>query len=865
MADPRGEGQGGPAVEQWWAQTGEEVAEVLGTDPRRGLDTRQVDEMRARYGRSEIPGTEPTGFRELLWESLTSPMMLLLLAVAGISLALGQWREAAVMAFVVLTYVGVELINKGRTDRTLARLRQLQKPEALVIRAGERLEIAIDELVVGDLIPLAPGTRIAGDGRLLSSAGLLINEAPLTGESAPQAKDAGAVAAPEAPLAERPGAVYAGTTVLDGEGMALVVALGADTALGQVAELAAGAAEQRTPLQQEMADLARTLAYVALVVSLLIPAIGWLRGLDLEEMVLTWLSLTFLMVPGQPPIIITMALALAAFELARSGIIARRLAGAETLGSVTALLSDKTGTLTENRMVLEGVLTGDGALAPADDDAAMAAFLHGALPSIPEHSKEPTDRALTEASRALESADGVGGETGTLVDEIGFSRGGAFRAMVYASEGGRRRFLTGRPAYLIERADRWLDGGEARPWDDGARAALLERVEALAQEGKRITAYALDGSDTAAATPEALTFVGCAVIADPVRAGAGETLGTLARAGVRTVMVTGDIPATARYVAEEVGLDAGAIMTGSEIEEMDSEALERAVRSSAVFARTTPEHKLRLVEAMQRQAETVAVTGDGVNDAPALRSAHLGIAMGERGTDVARDAADLILTDDDLTHLIEGVAIGRKAYDNFRKGITYYLSAKAILLTSFIIPLAIGVPFPFAPIQIIATELLMDLASSTIFITEAAEPNVLERKPRRGARFLSRTVGLQILRNSVGLVVAILAVYLGSLAMGASTASARTAAWATWLLGHICLALNLKQERVPLLRQGLLSNRFAAGWLAGMVVLVLGMTFVPAVQAVLETSSLTLAQWVAVIAGAVLSSAWIEARKWVVR
>jgi Ca2+-transporting ATPase len=328
-------------------------------------------------------------------------------------------------------------------------------------------------------------------------------------------------------------------------------------------------------------------------------------------------------------------------------------------------------------------------------------------------------------------------------------------------------------------------------------------------------------------------------------------------------LVTGDNEVTARYVAEQVGLDASEALTGSDIAQLTEEELEKAVRDVGVFARTTPEQKLSLVQALQRQDEVVAVTGDGVNDAPALRTGHVGVAMGATGTDVAREAAEIVLTDDDFSHLPDGVAIGRKAYENFRKGITYYLSAKMILLTAFLVPLIVRKPFPFAPIQIIAIELLMDLASSTIFISEEAEPGLMAQGPRRRRRYLSWAVGLRILRNMVGPAAAILVSYFVSLSLGYGVRSARTAAFATWLLGHIVLALNLKQEKVPLLRQGLLSNRFGAGWLVGMIALVLLMTQVPFVQEALQTTNLAGVQWLLVVLGALLGSVWLEIYKWI--
>lgn len=671
---------------------------------------------------------------------------------------------------------------------------------------------------------------------------------------------------------------------MDGQEKALVVAVGKDSELGGIARLAIRPENEPTPLQQEMNSLARALAVVAVAISLLIPLLGLLRGYGLQQMVLTWLSLTFLMVPGQPPIIIAMALALASLELARKQVVVRQLHGAETLGAVTVVLGDKTGTMTENKMALNSVLLPDGeqvqvghanrneasaeerdagSARPADiqHPADLARFFQFALQAIPEDARDPTDLAMVNAAANLQGFRMP--ERGRPVNQVGFSRSNTYRALEYQRDSEHRTFVTGRPEFVIDRADRKQTQDGVTPWQPEDRERFKARIEDLAAQGLRVTAYGYRDGPLGESEPTGLVFLGAAVISDPIRPEVKDAVAQLREAEILVVMVTGDTPRTASYVAREVGLNGDHALSGRELEGQPDSRYDDAIRGTQVFARTTPEQKLRLVEAFKRLGETVAVTGDGVNDAPALHTAHVGIAMGQKGTDVAREAADLVLTDDNFARLPDGVAVGRKAYDNFSKGITYYLSAKAILLTIFIIPLVAGMPFPFAPIQIIFTELLMDLASSTIFVTEQAEPDLLARRPRPRTRFLSWKVARRILRNSVGLVTAILIVYAGSLALGYGLASARTAAFATWLLGHILLAMNLKQSRTPLLKQGLLSNRSAASWLAGMVLLILPMTFVEPVRSVLGTARLSGTQWLGMLVGALLASGWIEAWKWV--
>ena len=514
------ESPGMPDLPQnWWAIPGEQLAGFFGISPETGLDLDKISSMQAKYGVNLLQGQGPSSLARLLWQSIKSPMMILLLAIAGISLALRQVREAIVMVFVVAMYVSIELINKARSDRTMARLRALQMPTATVFRESRQQTIPVGELCVGDLLVVQTGTRIPADARLISSTGLLVNEGSLTGESAPQTKDATAIVPPEAPLAERPTAIFSGTTVLDGQGIGMVMAVGLKSELGRISALSASSVSTSTPLQKEMLDLARTLAFVAIGVSCLIPLIGWFRGYDLQQMLLTWLSLTFLMVPGQPPVIITMALALAAFELTQKQVIVRRLQGAETLGSVNTIVSDKTGTMTENVMAFDRLILGNGHMLATNqvDTSQMPIWLDffaKALPAIPKSTNNPIDLAVLSMARELRISSQYAGR---IIHQVGFATGKFYRSLTYEQANENQLFLAGSPEFIIGQCAQTMVGGQQSDWDEEGRNRVLSAVQRLASEGKRITAYAFRTLPVASDLPDELIFVGCAVFADPIR------------------------------------------------------------------------------------------------------------------------------------------------------------------------------------------------------------------------------------------------------------------------------------------------------------------------------------------------------------
>lgn len=826
-------------MSEWWTCSISNLANFYNTDIKTGLSEIQVQKNAEKFGINTFTELKTASTFSLLIEGIKSPMMLLLLSIAVLSLIFSEYLEAAVMIFVVLAYVFIELINKARTDRTLKQLKALAQPTLTVIRAGNKSEIASSELVVGDLIVLSSGVRVPADGRIIESKGMVVDESALTGESNPVRKDAESEVLKEAQLTERTNSVFLGTVVLDGEGTVLVTAVGEKSEFGKIAREVQITKKENTYLQNAMINLTKMLAVVAIAVSLIVPGIGVLRGLGFQQMVITWLALTFLMVPGQPPIMITMALALASFELAKENVVTKRLRGTETLGFVTVVATDKTGTVTENKIHLKKFISAEG------NELEPSIVKDKILLSLPEHSRDPTDEAI------LEALGGIQSEKITPNIFIGFARGQPWRILVYKKDNGFFHAIAGKPEILINSSN--LPKKE--------KEKLLEILEKETAAGERVVAYAVrifDKPDTDRLIN--LDFVALAILTDPVREGVKEAIASLELAGVKTIIVTGDHPGTAKAVAEKIGLS-GEVVTGDQIDRLNDEELREMVKKTRVFARVTPLQKLQLIKTLQADGEKVAMIGDGINDAAAIKSADVGIAMGKMGTDLAKESADLVLTDDNYVHIPDAIANGRKSLDNFQKGITYYLTAKAILLSIFLIPLIFGIPFPLTPIHIIIIELLMDLASSTIFVTEPKEPDLLQRMPENIQEYLKSTILENIFVNGIGLALGITVLYIFLYFQTGDLVLAQTAAFSTWLLGHICLALNMKQRQLPLLKQGIFSNRFAVLWLAGMIVLTVMMTNIPIVFPYLKTTFLPLSVWEIILIVVIISTFWIEIKK----
>lgn len=730
-----------------------------------GLTPEEVAQRPTAAVRTERSKTSAV-LREI-GESAVEPLQLLLVVVGVLSAIFGEVRDAIAIFAIIVLVSAVEAISEVRAKRALRALRELSAPGALVRRAGVPVVVPLSALVVGDVLLVEAGTIVAADARVVEADGLATDESRLTGEPAAVAKGPEPVDA-DAPLAERSSMLYAGTAVVAGTGEGVVVAVGDDTQIGRLGRLVAQAKEPATPLQRTMAELARAALIVAVTACALVPFVGVLRGQPPREMLLDGLTLAFATIPEELPILVTVLVALGGLRLAQQGVLLRRLRAAEAVGAMTVLLADKTGTLTENRLVIERI---DG---DRERVLAVAAAAHGAAAA-----QDTVDRALVEAAGEPASSERLA--------HYPFDPVRRRESSVWRHPGGVWVAVKGAPEAVLEACA--MSGTE--------RGSVLARVARLADDGLRVIAVAerhVTRVPRGAADAEAdLDFVGLVAFRDPLRAGVRDAVTELAASGVRTIVVSGDHPETVAAAARESGVRAPEVLHGgAALDTLDDDELAGRLRGEAVIARATPEDKLRLVRILQERGEAVAVTGDGVNDAPALAAANVGIAMGARGTDLAREASDLVLVDDAYPRIVAAVQGGRGLASQLRRSVAFYLGAKVALVLVIAVPLALGLPAPFHPVHIVVLELFMDVGASVAFVSEPTAPATMDRPPRDPAsRFLDRTQLSAIALTAAALTVAVLPAFLIVRAQS-GTGMAIAAAVGGWLTANVAIAWSLR-------------------------------------------------------------------------
>lgn len=778
-----------------------------------GLSAETAAQRLAAEGANALPSREAKSTAAIALGVVREPMFLLLIAAAAIYVALGDLGEALVLAASVLVMIAIAVVQERKAERALDALRELSSPRALVIRDAEKRRIAGAEVVRGDLVVLAEGDRVPADARLLEASDLEVDESLLTGESLAVAKHAG-------------DSVFSGTLAVKGQGRAEVTATGARSELGRIGVSLTGLESEKTALERETARLVKLVAVLALALSIALAAVHFaIRGEALAA-VLAGVTLAMAILPEEFPVVLMVFLALGAWRISRHGVLTRRVPAIEMLGAATVLCVDKTGTLTQNRMqVVE--------TPPAVIDIA-------ALACEPDPF-DPMDRAIVAAA----AADAIAQRASWKL-ERDYPFTAEFLAVCHfwrAQDGRVQVAVKGAPETVLRLCGR-LD--------------LTPDIAKAASRGLRLLGVAQaswNGAPLDDPTRYPYRWVGFLALADPLRASVPEAVALCRRAGIRVVMITGDYPGTAAEIARQAGLASGPVMTGAELQRMDDAALRRAVREASVFARVLPQQKLRLVLALKASGEVVAMTGDGVNDAPALKAAHIGIAMGKRGTDVAREAAALVLLEDDFGSIVRTVRLGRRIYENLRAAMGYIVAVHVPTAAMSFLPLVLGWPLLLYPVHIVFLEFVIDPACSVAFESEPAEERAMERAPRPVAErlFNARMLGTS-LAFGLAVLAAVMVVYASAVHAERNDGEARALGFAAIVFGNLGLITAYRARRTGLLAA--LAQRNPAFWwiVAASLAALLAVLYIPAAAAIFRFSPPDSAALLAAAAVAVLTA-----------
>ena len=760
----------------------------------KGLSEAEAAKLLKEVGYNELPSSKPRTILAIAWEVVKEPMFLLLVAGGLVYLLLGDLQGALMLLGFVLVVMGITFFQERKTERALESLRDLSSPRALVIRDGVDKRIAGRDVVPGDLIVLAEGDRVAADAVLLRSTNLSADESLLTGESVSVRKVC-CMSTEDLPVMARPGGddlpfVYSGSLVVQGQGVAVVRATGISTEMGKIGKALQKVESEETALQKETNLLVRNLAILGLSLCLLVViAYGMTRG-DWLQGLLAGITMAMAVLPEEFPVVLTIFLALGAWRISQSNVLTRRVPTIETLGSATVLCVDKTGTLTLNLMKVKKIFAGGEFFELDDGKDSLPDAIHEVIEfSILASSIDPFD-PMEKAFRRLGEDYLAKTEhmhrDWELVKEYPLSKKLLAMSRVWRSPFGKEYVIAakGAPEAIIELCHVDLNRQEE----------LSRAVQVMAQQGMRVLGVAtapLQEMDLPDGQHDFdFKFLGLIGMEDPVRPGVQKAIKECYSAGIRVVMITGDNPGTAQAIARQIGFPSDQVITGPELEKLSDPELQNQVRNICIFSRVMPEQKLRLVLALKANGEVVAMTGDGVNDAPALKAANIGIAMGKRGTDVAREAASLVLLDDDFSSIVKAVRLGRRIFDNIKKAMAYILAIHVPIAGMSLIPVLLEWPLIFFPIHVVFLELIIDPACSIAFEAEPEEKDVMLRQPRDPNKplFSRRTLGLSLLQG-VSVLIIVLAVFAVSLYRGQGESEARAMTYTTLVIANLSLIL----------------------------------------------------------------------------
>jgi len=891
-------------VETWHAISQKDVLGKLDVTREEGLAVQEAENRLQKFGYNELEEGERTTIWEMLLDQVSDFVVILLLVAAVISALLGDWVESgAIMTIVVLNAV-LGVIQERRAEEALAALKKMSAPDADVLRGGHRKSVSSREVVPGDIVFLEAGNYVPADVRLLESINLKINEAALTGESVPVSKNAGKQLEKDISLGDRKTMAFTGTMVTYGRGVGVVVNTGMSSEIGQIAEMLQDVEGEETPLQKRLDRFGQTLGWAALAISAIIFVVGMVRGTAPLEMFIIAVSLAIAAVPEGLPAVVTITLALGMQEMIERNALIRRLSSVETLGSATIICSDKTGTLTQNEMTVTRVavdgefitVTGsgyqpEGKFLQDDEEVDLAvnypgirtALWIGALNNdasletdyddegrrVHRMVGDPTEGALLVAAQKAGALPEPLAQSYPRIEEIPFDSERKRMVTIHNIDQPKKEDVSpfldndrqawyvvtskGAPDVILDRCTHYQAiNDEVKPLNDEQRRRILEANDNMTGDALRVLGVAykviddLDKDENGLPDDieNGLIFVGLLGMIDPARPEVVPALQKARQAGVRTAMITGDYPNTARAIAQEINLlqEGHEVITGKDLDALSDEELKKQVLKTDVYARVSPQHKVRIVDAFKANNEVVAMTGDGVNDAPSIKRSDIGIAMGITGTDVAKETADMVLTDDNYASIVAAVEQGRVIYSNIRKFVYFLISCNMAEIATIFLATMAGFKSPLSAIQLLWLNLITDGAPALALGVEKGDPDLMRRPPRDPEEpilnhFMRRGIALQTL--------AITAVTLGAYWIGLQNypSMAATMAFVTLSFSELLRAFTARSERYPILSLGMFNNRTMNWAILSSLVLLLVVVYVPFLQNVFDTVPLTWTQW----------------------
>ena len=869
----------------WYSLKKEEISSKLNTDLKSGLSSEEAKKRLDEVGYNELVGKKGETIWQMLLEQFKDFLVLILIGASLVSAVVGETTDAIVIILIVILNAILGVVQEARASKALEALKKMAAPEAKVIRDGKVVEIPARELVPGDIVILEAGNYVPADLRLIESINLKIDEASLTGESVPSEKNAEVVLGGEVPLGDRNNSAFMGTVVTYGRGKGIVIETGMNTEIGLIAKMLESYEEEETPLQKKLDDLGKVLGIACLVICGIVFVLGIFEGNPLLDMFMTAVSLAVAAIPEGLPAIVTIVLALGMQRMVKRHAIIKKLHAVETLGSTTVICSDKTGTLTQNEMTARKVfvngkfysITGEGykpigefylddqKYDPLSDPDLKMLLTISALcndAKLEESGSntekswrimgDPTEGCLiVAAEKAGLSAEELNASTPRL-QEIPFDSDRKRMTTFHLYNNSYFAFTKGAPDIMLSLSNRILKNNQVFDITDEDRKTILEANHSMASQALRVLGFAFKPVDSIPSHPDPaevekdMIFVGLVGMIDPARPEAKDAIKICKQAGIKPVMITGDYKDTAEAIAKELGMidENSQALTGLDLDKMTDEELVSVANNVSVYARVSPVHKLRIVDAIKNNGHIVAMTGDGVNDAPALKRADIGIAMGITGTDVAKEAADMILTDDNFASIVAAVEEGRTIYANIRKFIFFLLSCNIAEILIIFVAMLAGLPVPLKPIQLLWLNLLTDAFPALALGMEAKEPGIMKKPPRNpNEPILDKKMNWQIAVQSTFMTIAVLGVFVFSLNSTSDLRVARTFAFATLIFSELLRAYTSRSEELLIYKIGFFSNLYMVGGTLLSFLLLIAVLYIPALREIFDTVKLSFYDW----------------------